>query len=64
MKPPRQKTSIRMKEARERLDAFEAQEVLAEPASSQNTSAALIFWLCVVVFGLAIYFVAAWLQRR
>ena len=63
MKPPRQKTSIRMKEARERLDDFEARDVLAEPPVSQNPRAALVFWICVVVLGLAIYIGAVWFQR-
>jgi hypothetical protein len=53
-----------MKEARERLDAFEAQEVLAEPTHSENRPVALIFWLCVVVLALAIYVLTVWLQRR
>jgi len=64
MPPPRQKTSVRMKEARERLDAFEAQEALAEPAKTQNPAAMLVFWICVVVFGLVIYFVTLWVERH
>lgn len=64
MKPPRQKTAVRMKEARERLDAIEAQEVLAEPPVSQNPKLTLIFWIVLIVVGLAIYVGTAWLQRH
>ena len=64
MKPARQKTSVRMKEARERLDAFEDDEILAEPADrTPNPRASLIFWTLMVVVGLAIYAFAAWMQR-
>jgi CHASE3 domain sensor protein len=65
MTPPREKASVRMQEARERLDAFEAQEAPAEPpAASQNPRAALIFWMVVAIVGLAIYIFAAWMQRH
>jgi hypothetical protein len=64
MKYPRQKTSIRMKEARERLDAFEAHEVLAEPEASGNRTASVVVWICVAVLALAVYLGVAWLQRR
>ena len=64
MKPPRQKTSIRMKEARERLDAYEAHDALAEPSPSENRPAALVFWICLIVIGVAIYIGAVWFQRR
>ena len=54
-----------MKEVRERLDAFEAQEVLADPSPpSQNPRAALIFWMIVIIVGLAIYVFSAWMQRH
>ena len=47
MTPRRPETSVRMKEA---------------PPFYKNPKVGLIFWTCVIVVGLAIYFFAAWMQ--
>jgi hypothetical protein len=62
VKVVRAKTGLRMKEAKERIDAFEAQMGLTpEPV---NTKASLIFWVVMVVVGLAIYFISTWQSSR
>jgi hypothetical protein len=63
MKPARQKTAVRMKEARERLDVFEAQETAGSSPAAPDRKVAVIFWICVTLVGVAIYFFAAWRQR-
>ena len=64
MKPGRPKTAVRMREARERLDAFEAQEDAGSAPVAPDRRVALIVWLCVAALGLAVYFFAAWFRQR
>lgn len=64
MSPERPRTSIRMKEARQRIDEFEAQETAsAAPTAPARLLPTLIFWITLVVVGAAIYFLAAWYQQ-
>ena len=64
MKSGRAKTSVRMREARERLDALEAQEEAASAPVAPDRRVALIVWMCVAAFGLAVYFLLAWYRRH
>jgi hypothetical protein len=53
-----------MKEARQRIDEFEAQETAsAAPTAPARLLPTLIFWITLVVVGAAIYFLAAWYQQ-
>ena len=64
MSPQRPKTSIRMKEARQRIDEFEAQETASEaPAPFGKLLPTLIFWITLVIVGAAIYFLGVWYQQ-
>jgi hypothetical protein len=64
MKSGRAKTAVRMREARERLDAFEAQEEAGSAPVAPDRKVALIVWLAVVACGLAIYVLFAWYRRH
>ena len=54
---------MRMQEARERLDALEAQETAAASPTASNRTIAIILWVGVVLVAVAIYFLAAWYHR-
>ncbi len=64
MNTPRRKTAVRLQEARERLDAFEAQESAGTAPAAANRRVALILWLVAIAVGVAIYFFAAWYHRH
>lgn len=62
IKVVRQKTGLRLKEAKERIDAFEAQMGLQrEPLA---VKAPILFWSIFIVVGIAIYFLVSWLSSR
>ena len=64
MSSQRPMTSIRMKEARKRIDEFEAQETAsAAPAPFGRLVPTLIFWIALVIVGAAIYFLGVWYQQ-
>jgi hypothetical protein len=56
---------VRLKEARARLDAFEAQEATGSgtPRQGRTAMVSFIFWIVVAIVGLAVYFLSAWLQH-
>lgn len=62
MNTPRRTTAVRMKEARERIDAFEAQEAADSAPAPPNRLVAALLWLAVIALGVAIYFFSAWYQ--
>ncbi len=62
VKAVREKTGLRMEEARRRIDEFEAQMGQA-PGTMSATKKSLIFWIVVIAVGLTIYFAAQWLSR-
>jgi hypothetical protein len=64
MKPKRQKTLIRMREARARVDDFEAAETIGSVPAAPNRRVALIVWACLIAVALAIYFFAAWYRQH
>jgi hypothetical protein len=59
----RERTGIGLKEAKDRVDALEAQMGLS--AAGLSTAArSLLFWSVLIVVGLAVYFGAQWLSRH
>jgi len=59
----RQRTGIGLKEAKDRVDALQAQLGLA-PSGLSGSGRALLFWFVLIVVGLAIYVGAEWLPLR
>jgi hypothetical protein len=59
----RQRTGIGLKEAKDRVDALQAQTGLA-PSGLSRSGRSLLFWFILIVVGLAIYFGAEWLPLR
>ena len=58
IKAVREKTGLRMKAARERIDAYESVDIPQEPIASRGQ---VVVWLAVFAVGVAIYFAASWL---
>lgn len=62
IKALRERTGIGLKEAKDRIDAFERQAGIATPMSPIAKS--LVYWIAVIVIGLFVYWLSTKMPAR